>query len=118
LSTNRLKPSPLRRVKPAVFISDHFRKTLPPEAPLPFTIKFYGDARYKKCSGNCTIAVADVVMFDSLRAQIELMVLFGAISYRWLALPGGDCSFEDGKWVRVPPALAYEVPQRTTVKHP
>lgn len=46
-------------------------------------------------------ASADLTMFDGQQATVEAWFSRGLRAHRWITMPGGDASFEDGKWVRV-----------------
>lgn len=47
------------------------------------------------------IAVASLTMFDGQPGTVEVRQVGPCTSHRFTELPGGDCSFEGGQWVRV-----------------
>lgn len=48
------------------------------------------------------IAVAELIMFDGRPGTVGVRQVGPCTSHRFTDLPGGDCSFDDGRWVRVP----------------
>lgn len=52
--------------------------------------------------GRNAAAFAEVTMFDGLSAKVEVRPWGSSHSHRWTDMPGGDASFEDGRWIRVP----------------
>lgn len=82
------------------FVLDAFRATLSDAVPVPFRIRH---AKYSSRINHSTSARAVVTMFDDKGAELWVRRYdSGMVSYGWTCLEGGDCSFEDGKWVRVP----------------
>lgn len=51
--------------------------------------------------GRNAVAHATVTMFDGLTAKVEVQSWGESHRHRWADMPGGDASFEDGKWVRI-----------------
>lgn len=47
------------------------------------------------------VAIASLIMFDGRPGTVEVRQVGPCTSHRFTDLPGGDCSFEDGRWVRV-----------------
>ena len=47
------------------------------------------------------IAVASLTMFDGHPGVVEVRQVGPCTSHRFTDLPGGDCSYEGGRWVRV-----------------
>lgn len=71
---------------------------LPPGMPLSFTsinrARFQGHGRNRK-------AIADVTMFDGLPARLAVWQWSLSWAHEWVALEGGDASFEEGRWIRI-----------------
>lgn len=47
------------------------------------------------------VAIASLTMFDGQPGAVEVRQVGPCTSHRFTDLPGGDCSFEGGRWVRV-----------------
>jgi hypothetical protein len=82
------------------------RAMLPPDAPELFTLKsakWHGSGRRRE-------AVGEVTMFDGRPARLAVgtheMGGHVGLSHYWISLPGGACSLEDGRWLRVPDGAA------------
>jgi hypothetical protein len=95
----------LRLAKPPSMTAEgvvrkHMLSILPVLVPPSFTS--INDAEFRG-TGRRRTAVARLTMFDGLDATVEVFAWGqGAAGHRWLAWDGGDTSFEDGLWVRVP----------------
>lgn len=79
---------------------------LPPDVPLSFAEVLWA---HFEGSGSNRRAIADVQMFDGRPARLSV-THWGAREcpgwiVEWLELEGGDVSWEEGRWVRVPIAL-------------
>ena len=83
------------------FIDAALRACLPPGAPPSFTLII--SARWIE-TGRKRVAEADLTMFDGLPAKVRVW-RYGsypdALAHTFYDLPGGDVSFEDGRWVRI-----------------
>ncbi|MFI5409093.1 hypothetical protein [Kaistia sp. UC242_56] len=83
---------------------------LPPGVPPSFKsidhASFVGRGRSRTITGNLT-------MFDGEPAVVDLTPWAFGWSHRFTSLPGGDVSFEEGQWTRVP-ALASPAPKGET----
>lgn len=53
-------------------------------------------------AGRNKTITAQLLMFDGQSATVRLSRWSMGWSHRWLDLPGGDISYEGGRWVRVP----------------
>jgi|GEM_PF-5523843 len=47
------------------------------------------------------VATASLIMFDGQPGMVEVRQVGPCTSHRFTDLPGGDCSYEGGRWVRV-----------------
>ena len=85
----------------AVFIEGALRACRPPDVPPSFT--HIVSARWTG-SGRKRVAEADLIMFDGQPAKVRVW-RYGsypdAIAHTFHDLPGGDVSFEDGRWIRI-----------------
>lgn len=88
----------MRKLTAAEFVTEAMHSCLPPDVPPPFTIDW---ANFMVASGPKAWASAQVTMFDGQPAQLEVHRWNGSHKHRWVTMPGGDCSFEGGRWVRV-----------------
>lgn len=52
-------------------------------------------------TGKHRRAHADLTMFDGKPATVEAWERGGIRTHRWTEMPGGDCSFEGGRWIRI-----------------
>lgn len=52
-------------------------------------------------TGKSRRARADLTMFDGKSATVEAWDRNGVRAHRWVTMPGGDCSFEGGRWIRI-----------------
>lgn len=51
-------------------------------------------------------ATAELTMFDGMPAKVRVWLYarnLDAFAHEWLELPGGHCSFEGGRWIRIDP---------------
>jgi hypothetical protein len=72
-------------------------------------------ARYVS-SGRHAEATADVTMFDGKPAKVRVWVFGqGGHAHEWLDLPGGHCSFEGGRWIRINPATLEPFPDQASL---
>ena len=67
---------------------------VPPSFSAVVTAGWEGRAPYR-------IATASLIMFDGQPATVQVRQVGPCTSHRFTDLPGGACSFEDGRWVRV-----------------
>lgn len=78
-------------------VNEALRGCLPPGAPTSFasitSVETFGKGR------NQSI-VANLVMFDGLKAQVELSKWSMGWSHRYTYMEGGPCSFDGEKWCR------------------
>lgn len=81
------------------YIDAALRACLPDGVPPSF--RSINNARFVGV-GRDRPAEADLTMFDGLPARVRVW-LWGPSSYAhaWLDMPGGDCSFEAGRWIRI-----------------
>lgn len=81
----------------AQFIDTHLRACLPPGVPPSYSkivqAVFVGRGKDRQ-------ALADLIMFDGLPAKVMIRTT-GLKPHRFIDLPGGDVSFEDGRWIRI-----------------
>lgn len=88
------------------FVDAHLRGCLPPGVPPSYrsivSAEFVGRGRERR-------AVAGLVMFDGLPAQVSVRA-WGIPGHRFVDLPGGDVSFEDGRWIRIDPVTLEPMP--------
>lgn len=85
----------------AAFIGGALRACLPPGVPPSFqsivTARWTGTGRKR-------VAEAELTMFDGQPAKVRVW-RYGsypdALAHTFYDLPGGDVSFEDGRWVRI-----------------
>lgn len=82
----------------AEFVTAAMQDCLPPGVPLSFTIDW---ANFMVATGPKAWAAAQVTMFDGLPAQLEVHRWGDSHKHRWVAMMGGDASFEDGRWIRI-----------------
>jgi hypothetical protein len=80
------------------------KATLPDGSPLPFVSVRH--ARFEP--PNKSQIVAEVEMFDGLPAKMRLRLWGLGWSLGWDEMAGGDCSLENGGWVRVDRATLTE----------
>lgn len=88
------------------FVLGAMRNCLPDGVPLSFELT---SARWLR-KGNGRRAEASVVMFDGQPATLEVWAWSseGGHAHMWKDMPGGDATFEGGRWVRV-----SDIPEET-----
>lgn len=47
------------------------------------------------------VAIASLIMFDGRPGAVEVRQVGPCTSHRFTELPGGDCSYEGGRWIRI-----------------
>lgn len=114
-----MSDEPDRRMDDAAATADtHLRGCLPPGVP----VSYRQIVRAKRIgSGRRQIIRAELVMFDGEPATVEVFkageVLGVAMwGHYWTAMPGGPCSFEEGRWQRFPEQLDMLAPSPQTTE--
>lgn len=103
-----------RRIRPtaATHVEQALRACLPPGVP-PSWHSIDG-ARYVSAQPRHE-ATAELTMFDGLPAKVRVW-LYGrgsdAFAHEWTYLPGGHCSYEDGRWQRINPETLEPFPDQ------
>lgn len=112
-SLDRMLDQPLcRRIRPAAsaHIEQALKACLPPGVPPSW--RSIDGARYISSQPRHE-ATAEVTMFDGQPAKVRVWLHArnrDAFAHEWTEMPGGDCSFEDGRWVRIDRATMEPVP--------
>jgi hypothetical protein len=94
------------------WVNSCLRSVLPDGVPPSFqsidSAHFEGSGRQRK-------AIANLTMFDGETATVQVWEWGGgSYAHRYTAMPGGDCSFDHGRWVRVgPPHVGRATKQPT-----
>lgn len=98
-----------KKTAAAVFIEGALRACLPPGVPPSFhsivSARWIG-------AGRKRVAEAELTMFDGLPAKVRVWQYgkyLDALAHTFHDLPGGDVSFEDGRWIRIDPATLEPV---------
>ncbi len=91
-------------------VRDHLASVLPPGTPPKYreivSARFFGTGRSRQ-------AIADLVLFDGLPATVRVFGWRrGMAGHCFIDLPGGDCSFEDGRWIRIDRATLEPIPSQ------
>ena len=98
-----------RTARAAGFIDRALRASLPLGVPPPYTRMV--SARWTG-AGRKRVAEADLTMFDGQPAKVRVW-RYGsypdALAHTFHDLPGGDVSYEDGRWIRIDPATLEPV---------
>ena len=93
----------------AGFIDRALRACLPQDVPPSFTRII--SARWTRTRRK-RVAEADLTMFDGQPAKVRVW-RYGsypdALAHTFHDLPGGDVSYEDGRWIRIDPATLEPV---------
>lgn len=84
-------------MKAAKFVSSRLDACLPPGVPPSY--KSIVAASYVG-NGKDRRAEASLIMFDGLPAKVSVSTI-GLMPHRFFELPGGDVSFENGRWIRI-----------------
>ena len=93
-------------MKAASFVAERLQACLPPGVPPSY--REIVSARYER-SGAARAAIADLIMFDGLPARVQISTI-GLMPQRYTDLPGGDLSFEGGRWIRIDPVTLEPFP--------
>lgn len=80
------------------YVDSALRDVLPPGVPPSFAAI---ESAHWSGSGKRRTAHGRLTMFDGLPALVEVWNSGGLTAHRFTEMPGGDCSFEGGRWVRV-----------------
>ncbi len=80
------------------YVIETLQNVLPPGTPTSW-LKI--NAACWVGTGKHRRARADLTMFDGKPATVEAWESKGLRAHRWVEMPGGDCSFEDGRWMRI-----------------
>ena len=110
----QLGQSICRRVRPsaAAHVEQALRSALPPDTPPSW--QSIDAARYVSAQPRHE-ATAELTMFDGQLAKVRVWLWArnrDAFAHEWLDMPGGDCSFEDGRWLRIDRATMEPVPDQ------
>lgn len=99
----------------ANFIDGALRACLPPGVPPSF--QSIVSARWTG-AGRKRVAEAELTMFDGLPAKVRVW-RYGsypdALAHTFHGLPGGDVSFEDGRWIRIDPTTLEPAPAQLEI---
>ncbi len=92
-----------RRIRPSAkdYVVQALRACLPEGVPPSF--RSIDAARYISAQPRHE-ATAEVTMFDGRPAKVRVWLFArnrDAFAHEWTEMPGGDCSFEGGQWVRI-----------------
>jgi hypothetical protein len=103
-----------RRIRPAdaAHVEQVLRSCLAPGVP-PSWHSIDG-ARYVSAQPRHE-ATAELTMFDGLPAKVRVWFYASgsdACAHEWTYMPGGHCSFEDGRWVRIDPETLEPFPEQ------
>lgn len=94
-----------RRIRPSAkeHVEQALRASLPDGVPPSF--RSIDAARYVSAQHRHE-AFAELTMFDGRPAKVRVWLYarnFDVFAHEWLDLPGGHCSFEGGRWIRIDP---------------
>jgi hypothetical protein len=89
------------------YIDNALRACLPPGVPPSYQSI---DAAHYTGFGRRLEAFGTVTMFDGAPAKVRVwQYAHEAYAHEWTEMNGGDCSFEDGAWVRIDRATGTPV---------
>lgn len=95
----------------AQFINTRLRACLPHGVPPSYTkivqAVFVGRGKERR-------ALADLIMFDGLPAKVMIRTT-GLKPHKFIEMPGGDVSFENGRWIRVDPDTLEPLPAQLSI---
>lgn len=85
-------------MSPGAYIDAALRDCLPTDVPPSFTEI---EAAYWEGRGRQRKAVGRLRMFDGQPAIVEVWSSGFCTGHRFTEMPGGDCSYEGDRWMRV-----------------
>lgn len=95
-------------MRAAEFVDTRLRACLPLGIPASYisitSASYVGRGKERR-------ALADLIMFDGLPARVSVNTT-GLMPHRFTELPGGDVSFEGGRWIRIDPVTLEPFPQK------
>ena len=101
-------------MKAASFVAERLHACLPPGVPPSY--REIVSARYER-SGAARVAIADLIMVDGLPGRVQISTI-GLMPQRYTDLPGGDLSFEGGRWIRIDPVTLEPFPAQADMFTP
>jgi len=100
-----------RRIRPSAkeHVDQALRACLPEGCPPSY--RSIDAARYTSAQPRHE-ATAELTMFDGRPAKVRVWLHArnrDAFAHEWTEMPGGDCSFENGRWIRIDRATGESI---------
>lgn len=103
---------------PAEIVDKHLRGCLPPGVPPSYSKVIWAEQKMK---GRRPVWEALLLMFDGKPGRVEVFKGGRGVEiwgHRWTDLPGGSCSYEGGRWIRIDPETLEPFPTQLDLLMP